>query len=54
MSKLLEVRNLKTRFYTQGGIVKASHEIYARHKDLKGVRYNSGRYAVFNDAYWDR
>ena len=34
--------------------IAAGFEIYARHKDLKGVRYNSGRYAVFNDAYWDR
>ncbi len=34
--------------------IAAGFEIFVRHKDLKGVRYNSARQAVFNDAYWDR
>jgi peptide/nickel transport system substrate-binding protein len=33
--------------------IAAGFEIYARHKDLKGVRYNNGRHAMFNDARWE-
>jgi len=34
--------------------ISTGFEIYVRNKDLKDLRYNSGRHVMFNDAYWDR